>query len=189
VESPIPKAQVIILWPTTDCRRDVAAARQCSVLADILCERVREKVREELGKTYTPTASADMSDTFTNDGMLLCSLSCEVAEARKVGQIVAQLAATLAAEGATADELQRAKKPILSGVEKESRDNGWWMSQLVATAQSQPQRLGWFRSRKADYEAVDLETVNRLAKTYLSRDRAIIVLAGPGDAGKQTAAR
>jgi zinc protease len=159
------------------------------VLADVLGERVREKVRVELGKTYTPEAIANVSEAFTNDGAIMCHLSCAAGEAQQVGQIVSQLAAKLAVEGATADELQRAKKPILTGVEKQRRDNDWWMTEAVAEAQSLPKRLDWVRSRQADYESVNLDMVNRLAKKYLPRDRAVVVLAAPKLAAPQTAAR
>ena len=55
VPTEIPKGIVALFWPTTDSR-DVHVARRLSVLANVLTDRLRIRIREELGGAYSPYA-------------------------------------------------------------------------------------------------------------------------------------
>jgi zinc protease len=183
--SRIPKALLVVSWPTTDSRRDIRLTRHCEVLADILSDRVMEKVREELGQAYSPAVFSDMSLTFTGKGQLICVFPCEARDAAKLGQVIRQLAGKLASEGATQDELDRAKKPRLKNDDELRRQNDWWMSYAVE-AQSFPKRLDWARTRARDYRQVSLADVNRLAKMYLKPERSTLLRAVPEDEPSRT---
>jgi zinc protease len=180
------KAYVVLHWPTTDSREDYALSRQAEALAEVLGDRVREKIREELGQTYTPNVSSSMSTTFAKMGGLTCEFSCEAKDAAKLGQIVREIAGKLAAEGATQDELDGVKQPLLKADEEVRRNNLWWMS-FVGEAQSFPRDLERIRTRTRAYENISLADINRLAKTYLPAERSILVLAVP-DAPSETSA-
>jgi zinc protease len=86
-----------------------------------------------------------------------------------------KLADDLAKNGATADELDRALKPVLGIIEKSLRDNGYWLNTVMSQSQSDPKRLDLARNRDADYRSITLEEINALAKKYLSRDNALEV--------------
>ena len=53
IDSAIPKGAVFIYWPTDDYR-DVQRTRRLDLLAEILKDRLRVKVREAIGGTYVP---------------------------------------------------------------------------------------------------------------------------------------
>jgi zinc protease len=176
--SKIPKALLAVCWPSTDSRQDIRLSRQCGVLADILGERVREKVRVELGQTYSPTVYSNMSLTFAEKGEFACLFPCEAKDAAKLGQIVRELAGRLATEGVTPDELHRARQPRLKNAEEVRRRNDWWLSYVVE-AQSYPERLQWIGTAARDLQEISVADVNRLAKTYLRPERSILVSAIP----------
>ena len=69
IASEIPKGNVVIYWPTTD-GFDVKRARRLSLLASVLNDRLRVKVREEIGGTYSPNAGSNASDTFPGYGYI-----------------------------------------------------------------------------------------------------------------------
>lgn len=101
----------------------------------------------------------------------------EPKHAAKLGPIVRELGAKLAAEGATEDELERARKPLLTALTEQRRNNAYWLSTVVAPSQSQPQRLDWARSMIADFSGSSLKDLNALAKEYLAADRAVVIRA------------
>jgi zinc protease len=178
-ESKIPKGVVAVYWPTTDRRNDIKVSRRLNIVSAILDDMVLEKVREELGESYSPDVHSLMSDTFTGDGQISAYLVCEGTTADKIGGIVKTIGAKLAASGATADQLERARKPLLTMMETQKRNNLWWIKTIVSEAQTSPARLDWARTITDDYKAITLEEVNALAAKYLVAEKASVVRIVP----------
>ncbi|MDB6133807.1 MAG: peptidase [Verrucomicrobiales bacterium] len=177
--SKIPKSVVAVYWPTTDRMKDIRTSRQMSLLAEILSDRVRLKVREELGESYSPNVASSMSDSFPGYGQMLAIMISQPKDAKQLGDIVRELADKLAKEGATDDELDRARKPLLTALDEQRRNNAYWLGTVVAPGQSQPQRLDWARTMVEDFKSVKLEDLNALAKKYLPATRAVVTCVVP----------
>ncbi len=177
--SKIPKSVVAVYWPTTDRMNNIRLSRHMSLLAEILDDRLRLKVREELGESYSPQVASMMSDTFPGYGQTFAMLISEPKNTAQLGTIVRDLAAKLAADGATADELERARKPLLTALEEQRRNNTYWLGTVVGACQSQPQRLDWSRSMIEDFTSASLADLNALAKQYLPAARAVIARIVP----------
>lgn len=178
-KSTIPKAVVAVFWPTTDRRKNITLSRQLNLLASILDDMVMEEVREKMGDSYSPDVHSIMSDSFDGEGAVAAYLICEGKNSGKIAAIVKEIAAKLAAEGATADQLLRAREPLMKMIEDQKRNNAWWLQTVAAQAQSSPQRLDWARTMTEDYGKVTVEDINKLAKEYLGADRAISVKIAP----------
>lgn len=177
VPTEIPKGVVALYWPTTD-GRDAPTARRLTTLGNVLADRLRVKVREELANAYSPGAGSQASSTYEDYGYMLARVTVDPAQADAVADVVRDLAADLAAQGATADELDRAKQPVLTSLRESARTNGYWIGAVLGSAQEEPQRLDWARSRYADTESITLEEINALAAAYLkpeSMSRFIIL--------------
>lgn len=174
-DSKIPKSMALVFWPTTDRRKDIKLSRQMSLVAEILSDRVRKKVREELGESYSPDVASMMSDTWAGYGQLMAMMTADAKDAKELTAIAKKLGDELAAKGATADELERARKPILTSLEEQRRNNTYWLGTVVTPSQSRPERLDWARTMLEDFKSVTLEDINRLAKEYLKSDVATAV--------------
>lgn len=182
VEVAAPNAWVILFWPTADAS-DIRRARRLDLLADIFADRLRVKLREQLGATYTPDASNTSDDTFTF-GYLTAVITVDPAKARHVESIVRALADELQNGGISEDELARAKLPQLARLRDRRRTNGYWLDQLVAQAQEKPQLLDAWRTCLDDIESVTKPEVDALARLYLPARRASRVIVLPaGTAG------
>jgi zinc protease len=166
VPTEIPKAVVSLHWPATDAR-DVRVARRLRLLSEVFSDRLRVKIREELGGTYSPEAGADLSDTYPGFGYLVADAVVAPAQAREIADAIKAVAADLYTRGVTAEELQRAKEPVLTQLRESSRTNGYWLANVLSAAQEQPQRLDWCRTRYSDNEAITLAELTALAKQYL----------------------
>src|SRR5206468_8785441 len=64
--------------------------------------------------------------------------------------LIVEIANDLAEKGVTEDELERAKKPILTSLRESARTNGYWLGSVVSRVQERPEQLDWCRTRYAD---------------------------------------
>jgi zinc protease len=178
IASEIPKGVVALYWPTTDAS-DVKRTRRLTMLASVLSDRLRVKIREEMGGTYSPRAGSNASDAFTGYGYITTSIDVDPATAEKVREAVVAVADDLAKNGVTAEELDRARQPARTALKESLRSNTYWLGSVLAKAQEKPEVLDWARSRTADMEAITAAELSALAKQYLGRDRVSRVTVLP----------
>ncbi len=171
IESEIPKALVRLYWPATDAR-DVKFSRRLRLLCDVFADRLRLKLREEMGGTYSPNAGGDLSDTYPGYGYIVADATVAPDQARAVAEAMKDVAAGLVINGVTEEELVRAKQPVLTALRESSRTNAYWLNTVLASAQETPERLGWSRTRYSDNEGVTTADLSALAREYLNPARA-----------------
>ncbi|MCP5536345.1 MAG: insulinase family protein [Akkermansiaceae bacterium] len=170
-ESRIPTGLALVVWKSTGLdEASIGTTRRMGVLSSILSNRMREKIREELGEAYSPGAGFQPSDTYKDLGYMLAYSPGKPDQAERVGKIIIEIGDKLATEGCTQDELNRALAPKISELSKTLRQNSYWLGTVMLQSQEQPYRLDWARQRDADYKAVTLEEINALAKQYLGKD-------------------
>ncbi|MEJ6604243.1 MAG: insulinase family protein [Opitutaceae bacterium] len=178
VPTEIPKAIVSLHWPTDD-GMEVHTDRRLRVLGNILGDRLRLKIREELGDSYSPNAGSSTSGTYPGYGSIQASVTVDPEQTKRVAKVVRELADELARKGTNEDELKRAIQPILTGLRESERTNGYWLGAVLSQAQEQPQRLDWARSRYDDNEAITIEEINDLADQYLRDKQAFQIISRP----------
>jgi zinc protease len=186
VETEIPKGLVTLFWPSTDAL-DVKRTRRLSMLANVLSDRLRVKVREEIGGAYSPSAGSSPSENYPGYGFFAAQVTVEPAKAKEISEVILALAADLATNGVTAEELERAKQPVLTATRESMRNNNYWLSSVLSRAQEKPEVLDWSRSRLTDIEGMKADELTALAKLYLSAAQAFRVTVLP--VAKATAAK
>lgn len=170
ISSQINKGLVALYWPTND-GFDPRRARCLSLLASVYGDRLRVKIREEMGGTYSPRVQSNASDVFPGYGYLSTQIDVDPAAAEKIAEAAISLADDLAKNGVTEEELNRARLPVLTAAKDSSRSNIYWLSSVLAQAQEKPKVLDWARTRISDLEAISVVELNTLAKDYLARGR------------------
>ena len=184
-ESKVPTGLAIVGWKADDnIERDIKIVRRMSILSEVLTDRMRIKLREELGDAYSPGATTQLSETYKNVGFVLAYSPVKPDNLDKVSEVIVEIGDKLAREGATEDELKRALTPRIGILAKTLRQNSYWLNNVVAQAQTRPDKLDWSRGRDADYKSIRLEEINTLASKYLGRDRSLAVKIAP-DAPKE----
>ncbi len=195
-ESKIAKGMLTVHFPTAD-RSDIKRTRRLQVLASILGDRLRQKIREEWGDSYSPRAVSVGSDTFPGYGFLVAQMVISPPQADAAAAAVKEIAGALAGQpqaavaapgrkagkpqemGISADELDRARAPLLNALKEQRRNNTYWLQTVAATCQRRPERLDWARTLESDVQAVTKDELEALAKQYLPPARAIEVLISP----------
>jgi zinc protease len=169
----------VVHWPTTDIF-DIKKTRRLSMLSSVLDDRLRIKIREELGDAYSPFAHNLPSSTWTNYGYLFASVTIDPDQAESVTQVISQIGDDLAeGDNITEDELERAKKPQITQIEEMRRTNRYWLSSVLEASQEYPERLEWSRSFVDDYKNITVDEVNALAKEFLTKDTRVVVVITP----------
>lgn len=163
----IPKGIVQLLWEATD-GRDAHLARRINLLGSVFEDRLRVKIREQMGDTYSPNAGARLSDAFPGYGHLLANITVVPDKARAVADAIRAVAADLHANGVTDEELVRAKQPALTAIRQSQRTNPYWLGTVLSSVQEEPRRLDWARNRLTDTEAITATELSALAKQYLN---------------------
>jgi zinc protease len=171
IASEIPKGNVMVYWPTTD-GLDVKRARRLHLLALVLNDRLRVKIREEIAGTYSPNAGSNASDTFPGYGYLQAGCVVDPAMAEKISDLIVAIGEDLAKNGVTADELDRARQPALTAARESLRTNNYWGGSVLARAQEKPEVLEWARTRLPDLAAITAAELGALAKAYLGHEHA-----------------
>lgn len=139
------QAQLQWTWPTTD-DSDLAETLRLGLLARIARIALTEKLREELGQAYSPSAGASNSRIYRDFGTFTLSVSVDVAQADKARAAVEAVVAALRDAPPSADMIERARRPLLEDYDNALKDLGGWMG-LAARAQSDPARIDrWFAS-------------------------------------------
>ncbi|MGJ8697104.1 MAG: M16 family metallopeptidase [Verrucomicrobiaceae bacterium] len=172
-DSKIPNAAAVAVWKIPATGEDIATSRRFNLLSSILSDRMREEIREKLGGSYSPRAGSAPSQTL-DVGFLRAIAQVKPEETKKYGELMIKLADIMSKEGVTADELERALKPIQSNLKESLRDNGYWLGTVLSGSQEKPKKLEWARQRDQDYASITVEELNQLATQYLKAENALM---------------
>lgn len=168
IDSEIPKGVLNLYWPTTDAI-EVKRRRRFVMLGAVFNDRLRVKVREEVGSTYSPNARSVASEVFPKYGYFAANIDVDPASATKVSDLVVSVADDLAKKGVTDEELNRARQPMVTAMQESLRTNGYWLNNVLGRAQEKPEVMEWARTRMADVESITTAELSALAKAHLGR--------------------
>jgi zinc protease len=147
------------------------ASRDAILAGEVLGNRLLDKVRIAQGQTYSPETNVNLSETFPDYGYILNLVEMPPAVIPGFFDTVAAIAADMAANPISADELARAKNPRLAGLRRSQLTNEYWLGDLD-NSQGDPRRLALIRSTFPDYEAVTAADIQAAARRWFRPDRA-----------------
>lgn len=172
------RALTTVNWPTTG-QVDIKEVRRLSLLASVVSDRMRVRIREEIGEAYSPYAYNRSSEVYPEFGYLRALVGVDPEMSGTIEDILMDIAADLRENGVGEDELVRAVEPVKNRIEEYRRTNGYWLNSVLQRAQSQPERLEWARSFADFWDTVTVEELDRLAERYLLEEAAIPVRVLP----------
>lgn len=158
-------------WPVPEAV-PVREERRCYLLAAVLGERLRVKLREELGATYAPAAGFSHLDGFPLANYFACYAEVAPKQVKSVLEILARESKSLSEKGPTADEFERAREPYLRSMAEDLQTNAYWGATVLEDAQQRPSRIAAARNRAADIAAITRADLTALAQRFLDPRRA-----------------
>lgn len=172
------KAYLTLAWKTDDFW-NIQRTRGLNLLASILEDRLRVKIREELGSTYSPQVFSLPGKIDPGFGLLESRMIVAPAQAEKLAQVVRDETARLARNGVSAEAFKRAQAPTLTAIREQMRSNSYWLHVVLSLSSRHPEQLEWPKHIVQEFEAMQAADVNRLAAQYLGPEQAATVLVVP----------
>lgn len=164
-------------WSTVGGSADVKTRRALALAANVFQVRLFDRLREEEGATYSPSATHAASEVFPNWGIMYATAEVRPDRVPVFFRIAREVIADLAARPVAADEFARAQNPVISGIERRLATNAYWLA-TVETFLGQPQQIAEARSYLADYRALTPEDLRRAVAAHVTEegDWSMVVL-------------
>ena len=168
-----PQATFIQLW-TGDLKYTVKNAAVVKALGSILTERYLKSIREDGGMAYSVGASANAS--FGTKESYMVQIYCPVKPALKdeALRLVRLDIDKIAAEGVTAEELDKVKKFELKSFNDKQRENGYWQGLITS-------KVNWNKDTQKDYEkaiqSLSSKDVQNFVKNVLLKQNNCITVS------------
>ena len=171
-----PRSQTALVF-AGEAEWSAREALTLSVAGEMLGIRLRERVREELGGTYSINAFAGMRplpDAEYQVGILFGS------DPARVDELVAEVAAELEwlRAGGEQSYLDTVKEVLRTSREEQLRSNGFWLGQIEGAVQ-RGEPFAQINRFDEWLEALTLEDVATAARRYLPEDRYVRVVLLP----------
>lgn len=174
----IDQAILQVYWPTVDYS-DVARSARLDLLSTVLSNRIRDAVREKMGASYAPSVSNLEHDIFPDYGYFAMTVDTKPDDIATIRTIMDDEISTLVSSGISEDEIERAKTPLLEGIDNAKKSNGHWIGRL-SRSQSDPATLTYLPIVQDTWQTVTAAELIELAQTYLSPERALEIHIVPG---------
>ena len=171
------QALIRMTWPTTD-DSDLEEAMRLSVLARVVRIALQERLREDLGKSYSPSAGSSTSRTFRDYGTFSLAASIDLADVAETRAAIRTMLDELLNEPIEQDLLDRARQPLVENYDNLLKSLGGWMT-LADRAQSENDRLDRYFAAPQALEAITPADIYTTAQSYLALEDAVEVLVLP----------
>ena len=165
------QALVFIGWPTHGFYDDPHESRALSLLAAIYQLRLTQKEREERGTTYSPSAYHHPSESFPGYGLFAGQMEARPEALQNFLRDAERIAADLRDRPVAADDLQRARLPLVESLQRARQGNAWWLDALEYI-QTDPAVAPTIANQIGDYGSVTAAELQRAARRYLVPGRA-----------------
>ncbi|MDR2419849.1 MAG: insulinase family protein [Puniceicoccales bacterium] len=160
-----PTAELHLFWPGL-AEDNIELYRRQLLLANILSERLLERVRHDMGEAYSPYAHYLQSDVFPSYQWMHVEISVDPTKIVSVETVFLKEVERLLKDGITEDEFQRMIEPERNNVRDLRRRNAYWLN-VLSHSQRDGRLLSYARTMEEFYQNVtrkDLEAVAKILK-------------------------
>lgn len=170
-------------WPTRD-DSDLEEDLTLELLERIARLALLDKVREELGQTYTPAANATQSSTYPDFGYFTIAAPVDAAQVDAAREAMLETIQALIDDPVDEDLLLRARRPMIESYENALKTNNGWLA-LIDRAQSQPRDIERFTRAPALLADITPAQIQAIASRYLQPDQRLEILVLPRPEGAE----
>ncbi len=157
-----PRSVAMKIWVSAG-RKNIAQMRADNVLGAILDDVLRKDVREDQGKVYSPYAYNNSSTWIDNVGFMTATTFVVPNFNDEILKSLEKCGEKLTKE-ITKDEFERAKIPLIKGVEANKRKNFYWLEAVLNYSQCKPVNIELAKTIDTGYAEVSLDDVKERAK-------------------------
>ncbi len=177
VSQPIPQSMVLFSTPAigrNDPRFMAGYVLNHIIGGDTLTSKLGTAIREERGLAYSVNSYLDPMDYSASWGGMFSTRNEQAGEAFNA---LKQVAASIQAQGVSADDLAKAKS-YLTGAFVRSLDTNAELANYLSLMQRFELGKDYLATRNDKIDAVSLDDVNQLAKEWLDSNQWLVVVVG-----------
>lgn len=174
---PADQALLRLTWPTRD-DGDPVETLTLELLERTLRVELTDRLREALGKAYSPSAGSYLSHHWQGYGVFAITASVDVADVAPTRAAIGEVIQELRAGPIGTGILERARRPMLEALRNALKGNGGWLS-LVERAQSEPERIDRYEAAEQRLMALTPADIEAAARRYLDPGAGVEVLVLP----------
>lgn len=161
------QAAATIAWPIGSGLDNTREARQLDVLAQIIADRLFEKLRSVDGASYSPNAQSNWPFAYPkSQGYLLVSSQLKPERIDYFYKLVGEITTDLATHPVSDDELQRVLAPTRQLLSRASTGNAFWMTQMEGATRD-PRYVAAMKTLGTQMLETTAEDLRVLAAKYL----------------------
>ncbi|HLL31604.1 MAG TPA: insulinase family protein [Allosphingosinicella sp.] len=157
--------------------------RALGIAANIAQARLMERLRDSEGASYSPSASVQSSYEFPEWGFLFAGSEIRPERADLFFRLAREIVADLAARPASADEWQRAINPVVTGIERRLKTNGYWAGTMEDWSR-EPYLIEHTRTYLSDYKSLTPGEVRSAVAKWVMDEGDWSILVLPAKAGR-----
>ena len=171
------QAFALIGWSTLGGRGNTRERRALALAANMFQARLFDRLREAEGVAYSPDAGHVTAPEFPDWGVFTASAELRPARIPAFFAAAREIVADLAARPAAANEFARAQTPVVTGIERATATNGYWIN-AIADWISHPEEIQNTRNYLSDYRSLTPEEVRRAVASLVADagDWSMVVL-------------
>ncbi len=173
------QALVRFSWPTRD-DSDFDAVLRLELLERVARLVLTDKLREELGQTYSPAVGANQSAAWRGYGTFNIGAAIAVDQVDAARDAVMEAIRSLRAENVSDDILLRARAPMVESYQNMLKTNSGWMN-LVDRAQTEAYRFDRFLRGEETLSTLTADDVRETARQYLDPEQRLEIVVLPRD--------
>ena len=147
-------------------------------MSEVLENRLREAIREELGGTYSISANAGYQKNPNSEYTIAIEFGCAPERTDDLIKRVFQEIEQLKAAGPTDKQVNDEKEALLRDFETNSKQNGFLLAQLMSRYQS-GEDPGAVWGVPEYYKKIDAAMIKEAARTYLNASNYVKVTLFP----------
>jgi zinc protease len=172
------QAGVLVVWPTEGYYSNLKRSRGLRLLGEVMTLRLNSILREKEGLAYSPYAYWTGSSLY-DQGFIRALAGINPEQEGRFFTTLNLITDDLKNQPISADELLRARKPLMESRRADEKGNDFWLN-LVSAADFEPKTINVYKDYEAQMLSYSPQDLQILAQTYLAADRAVTIIARPG---------
>ncbi len=168
------QGMVLIQGETRGFKGNLRERVAVNALAAALQIRTTEVIREKMGETYSPYATAGYDIDFDGEISWMFYLQCAPENCESVEAAAIDLIKECIKKGCTKEVLNKVKLQMIKERETQMQENGFWMGQIMGSFLYGENR----NANITDYEnmvnSITVADLKRIAKTYFNLNHYMV---------------
>lgn len=177
-------AASVIVWTMQD-ELSLRESASLYVLSSVFESRIRKRVREEMGASYSPSVRYITFSAYDTLRHIRADVDCLKGEADSLLDVVLEISDSLSSEEVTDEELSAAVAPLEEGLRQAWQDNGYLLENVLFGVNEYPNMI----DRAVHYKegllsTITAEDLSAVARKYLRAEEALAVAIVPSEKPK-----